>query len=164
MFKLAQGETDEHGLGLTPVGYSFVAGMLRHLPAITAVTAPTVNSYKVRANKTRSASDFRLLAPLPSFGWLSNGHCTYLRTALDRSRLQLGLHLGADLPVLGGQQPLEHAASESVGHGCCLCLSFWRDLFACLCALRCCCCCCVLASHTEGPPPFRSARAMAAAG
>ena len=49
LFKLgANGEDEEdpYGFGLSPLGYSFVAGMQRHLPSITAVSAPTVNSYK----------------------------------------------------------------------------------------------------------------------
>jgi glutamine synthetase len=37
---------DPRGLGLTPVAYSFIAGILRHGPAICAAMAPTVNSYK----------------------------------------------------------------------------------------------------------------------
>ncbi len=41
--------TDHHdprGLGMSPLGYSFVAGILDHAPALVAVTCPTVNSYK----------------------------------------------------------------------------------------------------------------------
>ncbi|HVW22758.1 MAG TPA: type III glutamate--ammonia ligase [Opitutaceae bacterium] len=37
---------DPRGLGLSPVGYSFIAGVLRHGPALCAAFAPTVNSYK----------------------------------------------------------------------------------------------------------------------
>jgi glutamine synthetase len=37
---------DPRGLGLTPLGYSFIAGILRHGPALCAAFAPTVNSYK----------------------------------------------------------------------------------------------------------------------
>jgi len=37
---------DPRGLGLTPLGYSFVAGILRHGRALCAAFAPTVNSYK----------------------------------------------------------------------------------------------------------------------
>jgi glutamine synthetase len=37
---------DPRGLGLTPLGYSFIAGILRHGRAICAALAPTVNSYK----------------------------------------------------------------------------------------------------------------------
>ncbi len=34
------------GLGLSPMAYHFMAGLLRHAPALTALCAPTVNSYK----------------------------------------------------------------------------------------------------------------------
>lgn len=37
---------DPHGLGLTPLGYQFVAGIIKHGKALCAVLAPTVNSYK----------------------------------------------------------------------------------------------------------------------
>src|SRR4029077_13104011 len=39
-------EKDPRGLGLSPLGYSFIAGVLRHGRALCAVLAPTVNSYK----------------------------------------------------------------------------------------------------------------------
>ena len=37
--------TDE-GLALSPLAYQFIAGILKHLPALSAVVSPTVNSYK----------------------------------------------------------------------------------------------------------------------
>jgi glutamine synthetase len=37
---------DPHGCGLSELGYHFIGGVLKHLPAIQAVSAPTVNSYK----------------------------------------------------------------------------------------------------------------------
>jgi len=37
---------DGHPSGLSPLGRSFVAGLLRHAPALAGVGAPTVNSYK----------------------------------------------------------------------------------------------------------------------
>ncbi len=37
---------DPRGLGLTELGYQFIAGILRHGPALCATFAPTVNSYK----------------------------------------------------------------------------------------------------------------------
>jgi glutamine synthetase len=37
---------DPRGCGLSKLGYQFIAGVLRHAPAICAVIAPTVNSYK----------------------------------------------------------------------------------------------------------------------
>lgn len=39
-------EADPRGIGFSKLTYSFVAGLLRHAPAITAVSCPTVNSYK----------------------------------------------------------------------------------------------------------------------
>lgn len=39
-------EDDPRGLGLTELGYQFVAGILKHGPALCAAFAPTVNSYK----------------------------------------------------------------------------------------------------------------------
>jgi glutamine synthetase len=39
-------EDDPRGLGLTTLGYQFVAGILKHGPALCAAFAPTVNSYK----------------------------------------------------------------------------------------------------------------------
>lgn len=35
-----------HGLGLSALGDQFLAGLLAHAPALTAICAPTVNSYK----------------------------------------------------------------------------------------------------------------------
>jgi glutamine synthetase len=37
---------DPRGLGLTKLGYQFIAGVLKHGPALCAAFAPTVNSYK----------------------------------------------------------------------------------------------------------------------
>ena len=45
LFK-SNGEPDPYGLGLTPLAYSFIAGILRHGRALCAAFAPTVNSYK----------------------------------------------------------------------------------------------------------------------
>ena len=39
-------ENDPRGLGLSDLGYQFIAGILRHGPALCAAFAPTVNSYK----------------------------------------------------------------------------------------------------------------------
>lgn len=37
---------DPRGLGLSPLAYHFLAGILAHAPGLVAVTCPTVNSYK----------------------------------------------------------------------------------------------------------------------
>jgi glutamine synthetase len=39
-------KTDKRGMGLSKLGYQFLAGILHHAPALTAIAAPTVNSYK----------------------------------------------------------------------------------------------------------------------
>lgn len=39
-------ETDSRQLGLSKLGYHFLAGLLAHAPALCAICAPTVNSYK----------------------------------------------------------------------------------------------------------------------
>jgi len=37
---------DSRGLGMSDMGYSFIAGLLEHAQALAAVACPTVNSYK----------------------------------------------------------------------------------------------------------------------
>src|SRR5262249_58128781 len=39
-------EKDARANRISALGYKFIAGVLRHLPAICAVVAPTINSYK----------------------------------------------------------------------------------------------------------------------
>jgi len=43
---LFETKDDPHGCGLSVMGYQFIAGVLKHAPAICAIIAPTVNSYK----------------------------------------------------------------------------------------------------------------------
>jgi glutamine synthetase len=49
---------DPHGVGVSQIGYHFIAGVLRHAKAISAVIAPTVNSYKrlVRKGSTSGST------------------------------------------------------------------------------------------------------------
>jgi len=44
--ELFRDDADPRGLGLSPMAYSFAAGLIEHAPAAVAVTCPTVNSYK----------------------------------------------------------------------------------------------------------------------
>jgi glutamine synthetase len=39
-------KSDRRGLGLSPLAYHFLGGLLEHAPALAALVAPTVNSYK----------------------------------------------------------------------------------------------------------------------
>ena len=43
---LFQDDKDKNGLGLSKMGYQFLGGLLHHARALTAICAPTVNSYK----------------------------------------------------------------------------------------------------------------------
>ena len=43
---LFQDDKDKHGLGLSKMGYQFLGGLLQHARGLTAICAPTVNSYK----------------------------------------------------------------------------------------------------------------------
>ena len=46
MSRCFETDHDPRGLGLSPLAYGFVAGLLRHATALVAVLCPTVNSYK----------------------------------------------------------------------------------------------------------------------
>jgi glutamine synthetase len=48
--------SDTRGLGMSAMGYSFIAGLLEHSQALAAIACPTVNSYK------------RLASPAPDSG------------------------------------------------------------------------------------------------
>jgi glutamine synthetase len=47
--------SDVRGLGLSALAYRFVAGLLDHAPALSAVIAPTVNSYKRTTARTTAS-------------------------------------------------------------------------------------------------------------
>ncbi|MDE8345982.1 MAG: type III glutamate--ammonia ligase [Acidocella sp.] len=88
----ATGETlfkdsnDPKGCGLSGLGYQFIAGVLRHLPAICAMVAPSVNSYK-RLVKQGSASGFTWAPVLCCYG--NNNRTNALRIPLGGGRVEL---------------------------------------------------------------------------
>ncbi len=61
-------ESDPRGLGLSSLGYSFVGGLKAHARASSALTAPTVNSYK--RLKMGSTSSGATWSPV----WISYGY------------------------------------------------------------------------------------------
>ncbi|MGD9896432.1 MAG: type III glutamate--ammonia ligase [Candidatus Methylacidiphilaceae bacterium] len=61
LFQAEPGE-DPRGLGLSPLGYAFLAGLLRHGRSLCAAFAPTVNSYKRLIKK--GAMQFYSWAPV----------------------------------------------------------------------------------------------------
>jgi glutamine synthetase len=76
---------DPRGAGVSELAYQFIAGVLRHAPAICAVTAPTVNSYK-RLVKTGSMTGFTWAPVYISFG--SNNRTHMLRIPMGGGRVE----------------------------------------------------------------------------
>jgi glutamine synthetase len=78
-------EKDPRGLGLSPLGYSFVAGILRHGRALCAALAPTVNSYKRLIR--RGAMSYYSWAPVfNSFG--TNNRTNSVRIPMGGGRCE----------------------------------------------------------------------------
>ena len=65
--------TDKRGLGLSKYTYQFIAGILRHAPAIVATTCPLVNSYK-RLIKQGSMTGFTWAPIFVSYGANNRTH------------------------------------------------------------------------------------------
>lgn len=65
--------TDRRGCGLSTLAYHFLAGILKHAPAIVAVTCPTVNSYK-RLVKTGSMTGYTWAPIFISYGGNNRTH------------------------------------------------------------------------------------------
>lgn len=91
-------EKDPLGCKLGKLGYQFIAGVLRHLPAICAVIAPTVNSYK-RLVKKGSASGFTWAPVLACYG--NNNRTNALRIPLAGGRVELRAADSSCNPYLG---------------------------------------------------------------
>jgi len=76
---------DPRGLGLSPLGYAFIGGILRHGRALCAVLAPTVNSYKRLIR--RGAMSYYSWAPVfNSFG--TNNRTNSIRVPMNGGRCE----------------------------------------------------------------------------
>ncbi|HQF37993.1 MAG TPA: type III glutamate--ammonia ligase [Opitutaceae bacterium] len=96
-FKCAP-QDDPRGLGLTPLAYSFIAGIIRHGPAICAALAPTVNSYKRLIR--RGAMSYCSWAPVfNSFG--TNNRTNSIRVPMGGGRCESRNADSACNPYLG---------------------------------------------------------------
>ncbi len=104
---------DPRGAGLSALGYRFIAGVLAHLPAICAVVAPTVNSYK-RLIKQGSASGFTWAPVLCCYG--NNNRTNALRIPLAGGRVELRAADSACNPYLGAAMVLA-AGLEGIEKG-----------------------------------------------
>jgi glutamine synthetase len=89
---------DPRGCGLTTLGYQFIAGILRHAPAICAVIAPTVNSYK-RLVKQGSMSGLTWAPVFACYG--DNNRTNMLRIPLGGGRVECRAADSANNPYLG---------------------------------------------------------------
>lgn len=77
---------DRRELGLSPLAYHFMAGLLRHAPALTALCAPTVNSYKrLMCGQSLSGTSWA-----PAFiGYGNNNRTTVARVVYQRIEWRL---------------------------------------------------------------------------
>jgi glutamine synthetase len=94
---------DPRGCGLSELGYHFIAGVLAHLPAICAVAAPTVNSYK-RLLKHGSQSGITWAPVLVCYG--NNNRTNTLRIPLAGGRVELRAADAACNPYLAAAMVL----------------------------------------------------------
>jgi glutamine synthetase len=95
---LFEESSDPRGKGLSRLGYQFIAGVLRHLPAICAVVAPTVNSYK-RLIPRGSRAGFTWAPIFVCYG--GNNRTNAVRIPLGGGRIELRLADAASNPYLG---------------------------------------------------------------
>jgi glutamine synthetase len=98
--------SDARGNKLSELGYYFLGGLLRHVPAICAVCSPMVNSYK-RLIKQGSMSGFTWAPVFACYG--NNNRTNSLRIPLAGGRVELrpadsscNPYLGAALALAAG--------------------------------------------------------------
>ena len=79
-------KSDKRNLGLSPLAYCFLGGLLAHAPALTALAAPSVNSYK-RLVVGRSLSGATWAPAFISYG--DNNRTSMIRVPFGRLELRL---------------------------------------------------------------------------
>lgn len=111
---------DRRGCGLSKLGYQFLAGVLKHLPAICAVVAPTVNSYK-RLVLKGSMSGFTWAPVWACYG--NNNRTNTLRIPLGGGRVELRAadsscnpYLGAAMVLAAGLEGIEQGMDPGDPH------------------------------------------------
>ncbi|CAN5283463.1 type III glutamate--ammonia ligase [soil metagenome] len=104
---------DPRGCGLSSLGYQFIAGIVRHAPAICAVIAPTVNSYK-RLVKQGSMSGLTWAPVFACYG--DNNRTNMLRIPLGGGRVECRAADSANNPYLGAALMLA-AGLEGIREG-----------------------------------------------
>lgn len=104
---------DPRGLGLTTLGYQFIAGILKHGPALCAAFAPTVNSYK-RLVRRGAMSYFSWAPVFNSYG--SNNRTNSIRVPMGGGRCESRNADGAVNPYLAATLALA-AGLEGIREG-----------------------------------------------
>jgi glutamine synthetase len=104
---------DPRGLGLTTLGYQFIAGILKHGPALCAAFAPTVNSYK-RLVRRGAMSYFSWAPVFNSYG--SNNRTNSVRVPMGGGRCESRNADGAVNPYLAATLVLA-AGLEGIREG-----------------------------------------------
>jgi glutamine synthetase len=104
---------DPRGLGLTPLGYQFIAGILRHGRALCAAFAPTVNSYK-RLVRRGAMNAFTWAPVFNSYG--SNNRTNSVRVPAGGGRCESRNADGAVNPYLAATLALA-AGLEGIREG-----------------------------------------------
>lgn len=94
---------DKRGCKLSKLGYHYIAGVLKHMGAICAVIAPTVNSYK-RLILRGSQSGFTWAPIFVCYG--NNNRTNTLRIPLPGGRVELRAADAACNPYLGAAMVL----------------------------------------------------------
>jgi glutamine synthetase len=112
LFK-ADGGSDQYGLELTPLGYSFIAGILKHGRALCAAFAPTVNSYK-RLIRRGSMGYYSWAPVFNSFG--TNNRTNSVRVPMGGGRCESRNADSSCNPYLAGALVLA-AGLEGVREG-----------------------------------------------
>ena len=88
--------SDDRGLGLSPIAYSFIGGILDHACALQAVIGPTVNSYK-RTGALTTTSGASWAPRQPTYG--GNDRTHFIRVP-DDQRVELRGGDGSANPYL----------------------------------------------------------------
>jgi glutamine synthetase len=106
-------DNDSRKLGISKLAYQFIGGILRHLPAICAVVAPTVNSYK-RLILKGSMSGFTWAPVWACYG--NNNRTNTVRIPRGGGRVELRAADSACNPYLGAAMALA-AGLEGIEQG-----------------------------------------------
>ena len=103
---------DPRGLGLSTMAYQFIAGLLAHAPALIAVVAPTVNSYK----RTRAVTPASGATWSPNSATYGGNDRTHMVRVPDGDRIEVRACDGSANPYLA-MAALLTAGMDGVGRG-----------------------------------------------